>query len=172
MTIAASTGWIVAFSIVLLAANRVPAKAAEERPFEGRIEGRAIASPSADPAIYVGGTKAAGKGTHVGKFSKVTTDTLNLLTGQLQGAFTMTTANGDLLTGTYDGTMLFDALPVPGGNPVGFTWVLQAKITGGTGRFSNASGSFVFEAKGTGVAGSNGVLDGLYSETFSGTIVY
>jgi hypothetical protein len=120
----------------------------------------------------VGGTEAAGNGTHVGKFSKVTRDTLNLMTGAVTGAFEMTAANGDLVRGVYAGVMVFDAPPVPGGDPVGFSWVLEAEITGGTGRFVRATGRFMFEAQGTGVAGLNGVLDGEYSETFTGTIVY
>jgi hypothetical protein len=68
--------------------------------------------------------------------------------------------------------MHFDAPPVPGGDPVGFSWVLRATITGGTGRFRNATGRFVFEARGTGVARADYVLVGDYSETFSGTISY
>jgi hypothetical protein len=144
----------------------------QERPFKGMLEGRAIASPSAVPYIFVGGTQAAGVETHLGRFTKVTRDTLNILTGELKGAFTMTAANGDILTGDYTGLMYFDSLPVPGGDPVGFSWTLNASIMGGTGRFSNANGSFIFVAEGTGAAGIDGELDGEYTETLLGTITY
>jgi hypothetical protein len=136
-----------------------------ERPFRGRIQGRFVASLSADPTIYVGGAQATGQGTHVGAFRKVTTDVTNMATSEVNATFTMTVANGDHLIGTYSGFLSFG--PVPGT----VTWVLDAEITGGTGRFAHASGSFVFRAEGHYVT-VDGVVHGDYTETFDGFITY
>jgi hypothetical protein len=137
----------------------------EERPFRGRITGRFVARPTADPAIYVGGAEATGQGTHVGAFSKVTLDVTNMATSEVNATFTMTVANGDHLSGDYSGFLSFG--PVPGT----VSWELDAVITGGTGRFSCASGSFVFRAEGEFVT-VDGVVHGAYTETFDGFINY
>jgi hypothetical protein len=135
---------------------------AVERPFKGRIIGAFVDTPTSDPAVFTSVARAMGRGTHVGAFSKVTDDLLNVVTGWVDGSFTMTTANGDLLRGFYTGYV------VPGA-PGTFAWVLDSTITGGTGRFVNATGSFVFTAEGT-FGFVDGLIEGAYTETFDGTI--
>lgn len=152
---------ITFLSVVLLGG----AAGAVERPFQGRIDGQFVASPTPNPTIYVGGANAVGNATHVGSFSKVTSDVTDIATGEVVGSFTMTTANGDHVTGIYSGLIVF------GLSPGSFSWVLEATITGGTGRFSNATGEFVFLAEGTFVV-RDGVSYGDYTETFDGTIDY
>ena len=156
------TYWVAALGILLL--WTIPAGAAD-LPFKGRIDGSFVAAPSADPTIFLGGANATGVATHIGAFSKVTKDVTNIVTGKVEGAFTMTAANGDHLTGVYSGFLTF------GTTPGAFSWVLQATITGGTGRFSNASGKFVFIATGQAVI-VDGVVHGDYTETFDGSIRY
>ena len=90
------TYWAAALGIVLL--WTIPAGAAD-LPFKGRIDGSLVATPSADPTIFLGGANATGLATHIGAFSKVTKDVTNIVTGEVEGAFTMTAANGDHLTG-------------------------------------------------------------------------
>lgn len=160
--VATSIRWVLTLCSVLLLAGPV---GAVERPFKGRIDGQFVTSPTADPTILLSGARAIGIGTHVGAFTKVTSDVIDLVTREVEGAFTMTAANGDQVTGVYSGFF------VPGTAPGTFSWVLNATITGGTGRFFNATGEFVFIAN-VEFFGSGGVYYGKYTETFDGTIDY
>jgi hypothetical protein len=54
------------------------------------------------------------------------------------GAFTIRTASGDTLTGTYSGTGKVSSTP----NVI--TYDVAGPITGGTGRFINATGVILF----------------------------
>src|SRR5262245_2413795 len=116
---------IVVLGTVLLWAH----PAAADVPFKGSIEGSFYATPTDNPVVWLSHAQAVGNATHVGAFSKVTTDFVNIVTGETWGAFTMTAPNGDLLTGVYSG------FSVPGATPGTLSWVLNATITGGTGRF-------------------------------------
>lgn len=159
---AAASPWLLALSCVL---SWVGPVAAVERPFKGSIDGQFVANPTPDPTIYVGGAQAVGKATQVGAFTKVTSDVSNIATGWVQGSFTMTASNGDHITGFYSGFILF------GDTSGAFSWLLDATITGGSGRFSTAIGAFFFIAEGE--AGiTDGVVYGKYTETFEGTIDY
>jgi hypothetical protein len=138
---------------------------AEERPFRGRIDGKYVATPTQNPAIFSSEAHAVGRATHVGAFTKVTSDIVNVVTGWVEGSFIITTADGELLTGLYSGFL------TPGATPGTFSWLLDAAFTGGTGRFSNATGQFVFIAEGQYVL-IDGIIHGDYTETFEGTIDY
>lgn len=159
---AARACWVLALGSSLLWASPADAK---ERPFKGRINGSFVATPSANPTIYRGGAHANGNATHIGAFSKVTSDVTNMATRKIKGSFTMTAADRARVRGVYRGPMTF------GSTPGTFSWVLNATITGGTGRFRHATGQFVFIANGTYVL-VNGVVNGKYKETFRGTINY
>lgn len=160
--LAATTRGVLTLCSALLLAGTV---SAVERPFQGRIVGQFVTSPTPDPTILLSEARAAGKGTHVGAFTKVTSDVVNLVDGEVEGAFTMTTANGDQVSGVYSGSFVF------GRTPGTLSWVLNATITGGTGRFSGATGEFVFIADVDFVM-VGGVVYGKYTETFDGTIDY
>ena len=160
--IIASSLIILMMSIICLVSSA--AAASQDRPFKGRIEGQFVATPTGDPTIFHSVANAHGNATHVGRFTKVTSDTFNIATGEVTGSFTMTTANGDLLTGQYSGYVIPETATT-------FSWILNATFTGGTGRFANATGAFVFAAQGEYYfAGGN--LYGTYTETFNGTISY
>ena len=152
---------IVVLGTLLLWANPVAA----DVPFKGSIEGSFYATPTDNPVVWLSHAQAVGNATHVGAFSKVTTDFVNIVTGETWGAFTMTAPNGDLLTGLYAG------VSVPGTTPGTLSWVLNTTITGGTGRFLHATGTFVFAADVT-YEFNEGALVGHYTETFDGTINY
>lgn len=136
-----------------------------ERPFKGRIGGKFLSTPTANPAVYNSVANATGNVTHLGVFSKVTVDVINLVSSTVEGIFIMTNQNNDQIRGTYNGTFAF------GDTPGTFSWDLTATITGGTGRFSTATGQFVFLAAGVYVI-EEGVVKGEYTETFDGTIIY
>lgn len=79
-----------------------------------------------------------GKSSHLGKVSLATTDCITP-TGDhftFKGEFTLTAANGDKLTGDYSGSFV----PV-GAGPVYKLADAELRITGGTGRFSQANGT-------------------------------
>ncbi len=80
-----------------------------------------------------------GHATHLGKSSFVAISTVNLTTPppfNLGGTATFYAANGDEFYTTFTGT----STPIDGGRS---NVVVNHTITGGTGRFDDASGSFV-----------------------------
>lgn len=137
----------------------------QERPFRGRIVGSFVSTPTSDPAIYNSIANASGNVTHLGVFNKVTSDVINMVLRTVEGTFIMTSPGGEQLTGNYNGTFSF------GTTPGTFSWELNATITGGTGKFTYATGEFVFLANGDYIITDGNVI-GDYTETFEGTIIY
>lgn len=140
-------------------------RGARERPFHGRIEGSFITTPTLDPTVILAEATAVGEGAHIGSFRKVTNDAINLAILEVDGIFTMTAANGDVIEGCYSGLFEF------GTSPGTLSWVLEAAITGGTGQFAGATGEFIFIAD-VEYVGANGKFYGEYTETFDGVISY
>ena len=112
-------------AMILTAALAVPAAAQQQVPFQGTFQGSDTVTPPATIA-----TAATGTGTHLGQFSFTHVRTLNTLTGSAHWL----AANGD----SIDSTSVVSAVP----GPVVFTVTEIHTITGGTGRFSGAQGSF------------------------------
>lgn len=137
----------------------------QQRPFKGTIEGNFVLQQTTNPSIYTGSANANGHVTHLGTFNKVTSDIVNLSSSSVEGSFIMTSTAGEKLTGFYYGTLSL------GNTPGTFSWLLNAIITGGTGRFSFASGEFIFLAEGS-YEIMQGSVSGIYTETFDGTINY
>ena len=123
------------------------------------------------------GTPAAGDFTPVGPFtaSSATVVGVHVFNGQVfpaagcnswatTGIVTLTAANGDLVTGTVTGGEIYElGFTVAGDGQESF---IEVDITGGTGRFSGAMGSFVTHSIITLPAGS------IVSSDLSGTIGY
>jgi len=90
------------------------------------------------PSKFGGTTTGTGKSTHLGKISFTASDCITPMENHytFKGKLTITAANGDKITGDYSGSL------VPLNTPPMYS-LSDAKfeITGGTGRFSNASGS-------------------------------
>ena len=137
----------------------------QERPFKGRITGSFVSTPTSNPALYNSVANASGNVTHLGVFNKVTGDVINIVSSTVDGTFIMTNQSGEQIKGMYNGTFSFGAIPGT------LSWDLNATITGGTGRFSAATGQFVFLATGDYVI-EEGIFKGDYIETFDGTIIY
>jgi len=76
-----------------------------------------------------------GEGDHVGLYTSSKFELLDLNTMYFHGFFTQTAANGDMMDGYYEG-----ALSPLGESEDPFATDMQVWITGGTGRFANASG--------------------------------
>jgi len=103
---------------------------------------------------------ATGQATHLGRFTVAFPHTVNFVTRAGVGTFTFTAANGDTLTADFTG----QAQP----GPV-VSIVEHATITGGTGRFAGATGSFTVQrlfdpANGT----TTGSLEGSISSVGAG----
>ena len=135
----------------LLASVAVSATAAET-PFKGTVN-------AVETGTIVGPTRflvrdGGGTATHLGKFTEHNTMQINVLTRHGIGAATFTAANGDTLTASISG----QATPT---SPGVLSIVEVYTVTGGTGRFADAAGSFTLEStlnQATGV--SSGTLSG------------
>jgi hypothetical protein len=82
--------------------------------------------------VFVGTT---GTGTYLGRYTYASQECADLGAATFAGTFTITAANGDTLSGTYAGTFTVDAAGT-------IHYEQTNTITGGTGRFAGASGSF------------------------------
>jgi len=121
------------------AAATVVTAAASTVPFNGKLEGIAD-PPQFEPPpspFFSAHLLATGNATHLGRFTMDYSHRVNLLTLAGIGTATVTAANGDTLTTTVEGTA------TPTSSPTAFTVVETHTITGGTGRFAGARGSFV-----------------------------
>jgi hypothetical protein len=111
-------------AMILTAALAVPAAAEQQVPFKGTFQGSDTVTP---PTVAVAAT---GTGTHLGQFSFTHVFSLNTSTGSAHWV----AANGD----SIDSTSVVSAVR----GPVVITVTEIHTITGGTGRFSGAQGSF------------------------------
>jgi hypothetical protein len=137
----------------LLASVAVSATAAET-PFKGKVN-------AVETGTIVGPTRflvrdGGGTATQLGKYTEHITMQINLPTRHSMGDATFTAANGDTLTATVEG----QATPA---SPGMLSIVEVYSITGGTGRFADATGSFTLHS--TAIQAT-----GVSSGTFSGAI--
>lgn len=107
-------------------------QAAVAVPFKGRFEGTQTVTPLQPPLALVEGV-ATGEATQLGRFTVEFPHTVNFATASGVGTYTFTAATGDTLTATFTGQAQLGTVT---------SIVEQATITGGTGRFAGASGSF------------------------------
>jgi hypothetical protein len=122
---------LMAFALLGLAR---PAAADESAPFKGSYQGVDTTVPQLLP-IVIATVQAAGSATHLGNFTFTEVATVNIATGLGSGVFVFTAANGDTVFGTITGHATF--MP-----PNTLAIAETATITGGTGRFAGATGSF------------------------------
>lgn len=89
------------------------------------------------PSKFGGTTTGTGKSSHLGKVSLMATDCITPMENYFtfKGKFELTASNGDKLTGDYSGSFKPITPPKYSLSDAVF------QITGGTGRFSQASGS-------------------------------
>jgi len=131
-------------------------------PFRGRLSGDFTFTPEAPPSTFatVAFTTVGGEATHLGQFTIQAPHRVNLATlpAQASGTFILTAANGDTVIATFTG------LGTPTSSPGVFSIVETATITGGTGRFAGATGSFVVE-RSVDLVGlqTQGLFDGVIS---------
>jgi hypothetical protein len=129
--------------------------AAAQLPFHGSFDG--VVTRAGAPPIVSVDVNADGVATHLGRFTLDIPHTVNVVTRTATGTYTFVAANGETLTADFVGQS------TPTADPTVLYIEEEATITGGTGRFAHASGSFVCERFYDTVAGTT-------TGSFEGTI--
>jgi hypothetical protein len=130
----------IAFALAAVAVLGLagPVAAGKHVRFKGSLDAVETHTPLAPPFVMVD-VDATGKASHLGKFTLDIEAILNFATHAAVGTYEFTAANGDTLTATFTGQSSPTATP-------GIIYIEEiATITGGTGRFAGATGSFVCE---------------------------
>ena len=127
-------------ALILTAVLVVPAAAQKQVPFKGSLQGQEIDTPQGGPpptTLNVDGS-TTGIASHVGQFSFTYQLTVTLANGTATGSGHLIAANGDSVYTTITGSA---DLTTPG-----LASITEIDtITGGTGRFAGAQGSFTVE---------------------------
>jgi hypothetical protein len=110
-----------------------PTPAAAKVPFKGTFEGSQTTTPL-EPPLAFSVVSASGTATLLGRFTLEIPHTVNFATRTGDGTYTFTAANGDTVTANFTGT-------ADTSTPI-FAIEEHATITGGTGRFAGAAGTF------------------------------
>jgi hypothetical protein len=126
---------LVAFAVSL--ASIVASAVAAETPFKGTLN--AVETSHLVFPIASVDREGTGTATYLGKYTEHVTLQVNVLTGSSTGAATFTAANRDTLSASVvgQGTRI---------GPTVLSIVEVYTITGGTGRFADATGSFTLES--------------------------
>jgi hypothetical protein len=120
--------YFVLIAMILTVALAVSAAAAQQVPFKGTFQGNDAVLPT---TITTGGE---GVGTHMGQFSLIQDTSLITLSGSAHWV----AANGDSIDSTFASSPDFSTAAL------GYITVTETHtITGGTGRFDGAQGSFI-----------------------------
>lgn len=128
--------------------------AAQSAPFKGSFEGTQTLTPLQPPFGLVNGS-ATGNATQLGLFTVKFPHTVNFATRTGEGTFTFTAANGDTLTADFTGQAQ--------GGPI-VSIVEHATVTGGTGRFAGATGTFTVQRR---FDRASGTTEGSFEGTIS-----
>ena len=152
-------GSAATLALVLVASMALvrSAAAGDRVPLKGNFEGTSARTPL-DPPFVQDVITASGEATHLGRFDMVATAVVNLPTRSAIGTYEFVAANGDTLTATFTGASEPTATP-------GVILITEtATITGGTGRFAGATGSFTSERLYDTIAGTTiGSFEGTIS---------
>ena len=117
------------------------ASAGKAVPFKGVAEEQAISAVPVDPDHVFVTTVGGGSATHLGAFTFVSPHLSGLSDFSIDGTQMFTAANGDELDADIVGQLHPE---VDASGHVFLVGDVTGTITGGTGRFDNASGSFTF----------------------------
>ena len=144
-------------ALLLTTALAGPGSAEKPRPFKGSVQAVEIFDVQF-PTLFTQGS-GAGHATHLGGFTVTYKFTVNLFSAAGIGSAHFIAANGDSLFTEVLGQ----------GNPTGdpdFSFIVETHtITGGTGRFAGATGSFT-------VMRLLNTVTGVTRGSFEGTISY
>jgi hypothetical protein len=120
------------------------ALARSQVPMKGTYEGTGIFTepPESCPG-FQSVFEGVGRETHTGRYTlshATCTVPIDATNSSFTGEFTKTAANGDLLTGTFEGTAQLVEAPGPNSATGIFAITGTITFTGGTGRFEGGSG--------------------------------
>jgi hypothetical protein len=152
-------------TLVVIATLGLRAYAADYVPFKATWNGITVAADVSQFPIVAVVASGTGQGTHLGRFTMVSPHVNNVLTFELEGDQNFTAANGDTLSAHFAGHLA----PNADGSLSG---TLPCVITGGTGRFAGATGTYDFTitavplADGSGFA-STAAIEGVISSVGS-----
>jgi hypothetical protein len=121
---------LFAFAVTFVGAS----SAGEQTTFKGSLEGTVTVTP-VNPPIASVLIEATGNATKLGRFTLEVPHVVNQAVRVGAGSYIFTAANGDTLTASFTGV---GTLIAPGV----LSTTETATITGGTGRFADATGSF------------------------------
>jgi len=110
---------------------------AAETPFKGTVS--AVETGRVEFPTRFLDREGTGTATYLGRYTEHITMEINIPTLSSTGAATFTAANGDTLTATVAGQATRTS-------PTTLSIVEVYTITGGTGRFADATGSFTLES--------------------------
>jgi hypothetical protein len=143
-------GVVAAFAVL---ASMAAGALAADTPFKGRVSAVETGT-TAFPTRFVD-REGTGTATHLGRYTEHIVMTINLPTLSSTGAATFTAANGDTMLASVVGQATRTS-------PTTLSIVEVYTITGGTGRFADATGSFALESTLDQVTGvSTGKLSGV-----------
>ena len=125
----------LALAVVAVLGLAGPVAAGEQVPFKGVLDGDVTRTPVDDTHVRVD-IEADGVATLLGHFALEVPHLVDTTTRTAAGYYVFTAANGDTLTAEFTGRA------GPSGIPGVVRIVEEAVITGGTGRFAGATGSF------------------------------
>jgi len=150
--------YLLVAAIVSILALVSPAAAADRLvPFNGSLHAQEAISAGSTPATFVADGSGGGIATLIGRFTLTWRFTVTIADGTGTGPVRFTAANGDEIFTTAAG------ISWPADTPGVFHIQEIQTITGGTGRFAGARGTFVVERL-------TDLNTGLTSGSFHGTI--
>ncbi len=145
----------VVMALAVATGTVAPAAAGDLVPFKGSLDGSATVTPL-DPPFASVVLEGSGTAMQLGRYTLDYSHTVNQATRVGSGTYVFTAANGDTLTAAVTGQA---TLVAPGELSVAEI----GTITGGTGQFAGATGSFVVER-------TFFLATGITTGSFSGTI--
>jgi hypothetical protein len=147
----------LALAVVSMITFVAPAAAGDEVPLKGNLQGDVVhtaVSPTVDSVVIT----ATGNVGPLGHAAITTTHLVDRVARQAVGTYDFTAANGDTVHAEFTGRAMPTATP-------GVLAIVEiATITGGTGRFEGATGSFTIQRLYDQVAGTtDGTIEGSIS---------
>jgi hypothetical protein len=147
----------IALAVVTVLGLAGPAAAGEQVPFQGRLGG-VVTHEAVDATTDFVLVEATGTATQLGLFDVSIPHLVNTTTRTAAGYYEFTAANGDTVCASFTGI----AMPTATFGVISI--VETATVTGGTGRFAGARGSFVVERLYDRIAGTTiGYFEGTIS---------
>ena len=155
---------LVCLCVLVLAMAVSSASAAEFVPFSGYWVGSTVSATPIAPNVVLVVSSGTGNATQLGRFEMTSPHLTYLDTFAVDGEQIFTAANGDMLIAEFTGQFI----PQADGS---LEATLECVITGGRGRFADATGSYDFHIvavpNGTTGFDSAATIDGMISSVGS-----